>query len=106
MLIERLVAELGLERGRPAPGALFHWAASTQDGTPAVIVYESREAADNLVGETIGPLVGGLGRSDARHQRVRGPQSAAVIVCGHSRTLKRPDSIATRTASATAAGAR
>jgi hypothetical protein len=27
----------------------------------AVDVYESREAADKLVGETIGPLVGELG---------------------------------------------
>src|SRR4051812_28918739 len=59
-LIRRLSEGLGLEAGRSAPGVLFHWAAATDDGIRAVDVYESREAADRLVGETIGPLVGEL----------------------------------------------
>ena len=60
-LIERLVAQLGLPPGRSAPGVLFHWAAATDDGMQAVDVYESREAADRLVGETIAPIAGELG---------------------------------------------
>ncbi len=60
-LIVRLVAQLGLEAGKPAPGVLFHWAASTDEGMRAVDVYESRAAADRLASETIGPLAGELG---------------------------------------------
>jgi hypothetical protein len=52
---------LGLAPGRSAPGVLFHWAAATDDGVRAVDVYESREAADRLVQDTIGPIAGGLG---------------------------------------------
>jgi hypothetical protein len=57
-LIERM--NLG---GRSAPGVLYHWAAVTRDGVHAVDVYESREAADRLAGEKIGPLAGELGLS-------------------------------------------
>ena len=60
-LIRRLVAKLALAPGEPAPGVLFHWAAATDDGMRAVDVYESREAADRLVAEHIGPLAGELG---------------------------------------------
>jgi hypothetical protein len=60
-LMEGLTAQLGLAPGRSAPGVLFHWAAETADGMRAVDVYESRAAADRLVGETIGPLAGDLG---------------------------------------------
>jgi hypothetical protein len=60
-LIARLVDRLGLETGKPAPGVLFHWAATTDDGMRAVDVYESRDAADKLVGDVIGPLVAELG---------------------------------------------
>ena len=60
-LIAKLVAELGLEPGGSAPGVLFHWAASTDDGMRAVDVYESREAADQLVQDHIGPIAGALG---------------------------------------------
>ena len=55
-LIERM--ELG---GRAAPGVLFHWAAVTDDGIHAVDVYESREAADRVASERIGPLAAELG---------------------------------------------
>jgi len=60
-LIARLVAQLGLDAGAAAPGVLFHWSAVTDDGMRAVDVYESREAADRLVGQSIGPIAGELG---------------------------------------------
>ncbi|HEY2814861.1 MAG TPA: hypothetical protein VGJ03_15450 [Acidimicrobiales bacterium] len=60
-LIAKLVADLGLEPGKSAPGVLFHWAAATDDGVRAVDVYESREAADELVQHHIGPIAGALG---------------------------------------------
>jgi len=55
-LIERM--ELG---GHSAPGVLFHWAAKTEGGVRAVDVYESREAADRLVQEKVGPASAELG---------------------------------------------
>lgn len=60
-LIGKLVARLGLAPGRSAPGVLFHWAARTEDGMRAVDVYESRQMADELVQNHIGPLAGELG---------------------------------------------
>ena len=60
-LITRLAAQLGLEPGASAPGVLFHWSARTDDGMRAVDVYESRDAADQLVGQSIGPIAGELG---------------------------------------------
>jgi hypothetical protein len=60
-LIAKLVADLGLAAGRSAPGVMFHWAAATDDGMRAVDVYESREAADQLVQDHIGPIAGALG---------------------------------------------
>lgn len=60
-LITKLVADLRLAPGRSAPGVLFHWAAATDDGMRAVDVYESREAADRLVPDNIGPIAAGLG---------------------------------------------
>lgn len=59
-LIGSLLDRLG--RGdRAAPGVLFHWVTSTQEGMRATDVYESREAADALVQEQIGPIAGELG---------------------------------------------
>ncbi len=55
-LIERM--DLG---GRAAPGVIFHWSAVTDEGVHAVDVYESREAADQLASEKIGPLAAELG---------------------------------------------
>lgn len=59
-LMQHLVNRLGLADGQAAPGVLFHWAAVTEDGIRAVDVYESREAADRLVSETIGPIAAEL----------------------------------------------
>ena len=47
--------------GHSAPGVLFHWAARTESGMKAVDVYQSREAADRLVQEQIGPIAAELG---------------------------------------------
>ncbi len=60
-LMRHLVAKLGLAPGKSAPGVLFHWAAVTEDGLRAVDVYESREAADDLVAGSIGPIAAELG---------------------------------------------
>lgn len=60
-LIGQLVGQLGLAPGQSAPGVLFHWAAATDEGMRAVDVYESREAADRLVSELIGPIASDLG---------------------------------------------
>ena len=62
-LMGRLVDRLGLPPGRPAAGVLFHWAAPTGDGLRAVDVYESREAADRLASDAIGPISAELGMS-------------------------------------------
>ena len=59
-LIAALLDRLG--RGdRAAPGVLFHWVAATPDGMRATDVYESREAADALVQDQIGPVDTELG---------------------------------------------
>jgi hypothetical protein len=55
-LIERM--DLG---GHSAPGVLFHWAAATEDGVHAVDVYDSPQAADDLVATKVGPAAGALG---------------------------------------------
>ena len=55
-LIDRM--DLG---GHAAPGVLFHWAGQTGDGIVAVDVYESREAADWLAQEKVGPIAAELG---------------------------------------------
>jgi hypothetical protein len=60
-LIARMVDQLGLKPGEAAQGVVFHWAAATDGGMRAVDVYESREAADRLVRESIGPIAGDLG---------------------------------------------
>jgi len=60
-LMKRLVDKLELAPGRSAQGVLFHWAAATDRGMRAVDVYESREAADRLVAEAIGPIAGEIG---------------------------------------------
>jgi hypothetical protein len=60
-LMDRLVVRLGLTPGQSAEGVLFHWAAATDDGMRAVDVYETREAADALVQDAIGPIAGELG---------------------------------------------
>lgn len=60
-LLKQMIDQLGVEPGRAAPGVLFHWAAATEGGVRAVDVYESREAADRLVSESIGPIAGEMG---------------------------------------------
>ena len=57
---DALIAHMNLG-GRSAPGVLFHWAAVTPEGVRAVDVYESREAADRLVQQKVGPAAQALG---------------------------------------------
>jgi hypothetical protein len=57
---DALIARMQLG-GHSAPGVVYHWAAPTASGMRAVDVYESREAADRLAREQIGPLVAALG---------------------------------------------
>jgi hypothetical protein len=57
---DSLIEKMNLD-GHSAPGVLFHWAATTDDGVHAVDVYESHEAADRLVQDRVGPIVAELG---------------------------------------------
>lgn len=57
---DSLIARMDLG-GRSAPGVVFHWAAVTDEGVHAVDVYESRDAADTLAAEKIGPIAAALG---------------------------------------------
>jgi hypothetical protein len=59
-LIAALLDRLG-RSDRAAPGVLFHWVTATPDGMRATDVYESREAADALVSDQIGPIAAELG---------------------------------------------
>ena len=56
---DTLIARMQLG-GHAAPGVLFHWAAQTDEGMKAVDVYDSREAADRLAQDKIGPIVAEL----------------------------------------------
>jgi hypothetical protein len=62
---DRLIEGMNLG-GHSAPGVLYHWAAATSEGMQAVDVYQSREIADQLAQEKIGPLVQELGLSMPR----------------------------------------
>jgi hypothetical protein len=53
---DQVIELMGLTPGNPAPpGAIFHWAAETDDGLRVVDVWETREAYDRLAPELIGP---------------------------------------------------
>jgi hypothetical protein len=70
---DELIARMNLA-GHSAPGVLFHWAAVTSDGVHAVDVYESRQAADDLAQQQVGPIAADLGLAapDIREYEVRG----------------------------------
>jgi hypothetical protein len=70
---DELIARMELG-GHSASGVLCHWAAVTDDGIHAVDVYESREAADRLVQEKVGPIAAeiGLPTPEIREYNVRG----------------------------------
>ena len=57
---DALIEKLGFG-GDAAPGVLFHWVTKTADGMRATDVYDSRESADRLVQERIGPAAAELG---------------------------------------------
>jgi hypothetical protein len=62
-LNSKLIERLNLGPGQSAPGVLFHWSTNTADGMRVVDVYESREAADELAQQHIGPIASELGMS-------------------------------------------
>jgi len=47
--------------GHSAPGVLFHWATETADGMRAVDVYRTREDADRVAADKVGPIAQELG---------------------------------------------
>jgi hypothetical protein len=53
---DKIVELMGLTSGNIPQGALFHWAAKTDDGIRVVDVWESREVFDRFSQEQIGPL--------------------------------------------------
>lgn len=46
----------GISGGRHPGGAMFHWAAKTDDGFRVVDVWESKAAFDRFAQEKIGPI--------------------------------------------------
>jgi hypothetical protein len=61
---DKLIAAMLDRLGRgdhAAPGVLFHWVTTTLDGMRATDVYESRQAADALVQDQLGPIASELG---------------------------------------------
>ena len=55
--------ELG---GKAPPGAIFHWAAKTDDGVRVVDVWESQDAFDKFAEEKIGPITAEVGLSEPK----------------------------------------
>jgi hypothetical protein len=47
--------------GKVPPGAIFHWAAATDDGMRVVDVWEDRATFDKFAEEKIGPLSAEVG---------------------------------------------
>ena len=52
---DKIIELMGLTSGDTPPGAIFHWAAKTDDGMRIVDVWESREVFDRFSQEQIGP---------------------------------------------------
>jgi hypothetical protein len=53
---DAICAAMGLTPGGPVPpGALFHWAAQTDDGLRVTDVWETKEAFDAFAENEIGP---------------------------------------------------
>jgi len=53
---DQVLELMGLAHGEPVPpGAIFHWAAATDDGLRVVDVWETREQFDQFAQEKIGP---------------------------------------------------
>jgi hypothetical protein len=47
--------------GKVPPGAIFHWAAATDDGWRAIDVWEDRATFDKFAEEKIGPISAEVG---------------------------------------------
>jgi hypothetical protein len=59
---DRVMELMGLDQGDTSPdGAVFHWAAATDDGIIVVDVWESDEQFDQFAAEKIGPFSAQVG---------------------------------------------
>ena len=67
---DQVIDKMGFTKGGAgAPGGLFHWVTTTDDGIRVTDVWESREAFDRFAQEKIGPItqeVGVPGPPDVR----------------------------------------
>jgi hypothetical protein len=54
---------MGLSAGATHPGALFHWAAKTDDGVRVVDVWETREQFERFAQDSLQPMAQQLGIS-------------------------------------------
>lgn len=61
---DQVIERMGLEPGGATPdGAMFHWAAATDEGIRVVDVWETQEAFDRFAAEQIGPHTQAVGIS-------------------------------------------
>lgn len=59
---DQVIEKMGLTPGGSTPpGALFHWAAQTDNGMLIVDVWEDRETFDQFAQEQIGPFTAEVG---------------------------------------------
>jgi len=59
---DEVISRMGFTpNGAGAPGALFHWAAKSDDGLRVVDVWETPEAFNNFADTQIGPITAAVG---------------------------------------------
>jgi hypothetical protein len=59
---DQALGDMGFTRfGVAAPGALFHWSTSTDEGLLVTEVWETPEAFEIFVGATLGPAIAKVG---------------------------------------------
>jgi hypothetical protein len=67
---DQVLNKMGLTpRGAPAPGAISHWVAKTDDGIRIVDVWESKEQFAKFAEEQIGPYSREAGFPGEPHMR-------------------------------------
>jgi hypothetical protein len=70
-LYDQVMALMGLDDPAASipPGALFHWAAKTDDGIRVVDVWETKEQFEKFAQEQIGPYSAQVGITDEPETR-------------------------------------
>lgn len=67
---DQILQKMGLTpNGGTPPGAIFHWAAPSDDGMRVIDVWESREAYDRFAQEKIGPYSAEVGITEPPEMR-------------------------------------